>query len=332
MSVISTTASARLEIRPGPPVKSGGSFAQDVRDGLRDTPKHLSSKYFYDEVGSALFDAITVLPEYYLTRAETDILRQWGWEIVRALGNPVEFVELGSGSAAKTRILIEEALRVQRTLRYSPIDISPDALQSSALALVQAYPALRVVGYAGDYFGVLGTPLLERTGRALVMFMGSNVGNYEPAEACRLLRGIAASLKPGDGLLLGTDLKKDPRVLERAYDDAAGVTAAFNKNLLARINRELDATFDLAKFTHVACYDEASGAVHSFLEAGCAHDVRIEAIGAGVHFERGERIHTESSFKFSAEDIARMGGEAGLRLERYWIDRKERFRVNLFVK
>src|SRR5581483_3381450 len=256
MSPAGTDVRKRLEILAGPPRHAEPSFAQDVASGLGSNPKRLPSKYFYDEVGSALFDAITVLPEYYLTRVETAILREWGWEIVRALGNPVEFLELGSGSAVKTRILIEEALRVQQSLRYSPIDISAEALRASAQSLVAAYPALTVTGYVGDYFTILGTPQLRRPKRTLAMFMGSNIGNYEPDEAQQLLGGIGSSLKPGDGLLLGTDLRKDPETIVRAYSDAAGVTAAFNKNLLCRINRELGGAFDTHDFDHVAEYDE----------------------------------------------------------------------------
>ncbi|MFN2448350.1 MAG: L-histidine N(alpha)-methyltransferase [Candidatus Baltobacteraceae bacterium] len=331
MSAIST--STRLEIRSGPPPRAAGSFADDVRAGLSGARKRLSSKYFYDELGSALFDAITVLPEYYLTRAETKILQQCGWEMVRALGNPIEFVELGSGSAIKTRILIEEALRVQRNLRYCPIDISGEALKASAQSLVAAYPQLSVTAYAGDYFGILGTEQLRREGRVLAMFMGSNIGNYEPSEGGRLLQSIAASLKHGDGLLLGTDLKKDPHTLELAYDDPAGVTAAFNKNLLGRINRELDGTFNLSYFRHVAHYDPAAGAVFSHLEAQRAHTVQIDAIGLDVSFKKGERIHTESSYKYSIDDIERIAAGAGLRMKQSWTDHPhERFRVNLLVK
>ena len=328
-----STTTPRLEIRSGPAPQKTGSFAEDVRAGLTARSKHLFSKYFYDELGSALFDAITVLPEYYLTRAETQILRECGWEMVRSLGNPIEFVELGSGSAVKTRILIEEALRVQRTLRYSPIDISGEALRASAQSLVASYPGLTVTGYAGDYFDVLGTAQLRREGRVLAMFMGSNIGNYEPRDASRLIRGIAASLKTGDGLLLGTDMKKDPRVLELAYDDPTGVTAAFNKNLLARINRDLDATFDLDAFEHVAHYDERRGAVCSYLEAKRAQKVRIGKLRLDVRFDRGERIHTESSYKYSPEDLERIAKEAGLSLRQSWTDAPhERFRVNLLVK
>lgn len=326
-----TGSSGRLEIHAGSRPQRTASFADDVLTGLCATPKHLLSKYFYDELGSALFDAITVLPEYYLTRAETAILREWGWEIVRALGNPIEFVELGSGSAVKTRILIEEALRVQRALRYCPIDISGEALHASAQSLVGAYPALSVCGFVGDYFSILREPQLRREGKVLALFMGSNVGNYDPPVAVELLSAIARWLKPGDGLLIGADRKKDARALQLAYDDPAGVTAAFNKNLLGRINRELGGTFDLHDFTHVARYDETRGAVDSSLVAGRAHEVRIEALDITVPFARGEAIHTESSYKYSSDDLKALGEAAGLRLTRSWTDSQERFSVVLYT-
>ncbi len=332
MSASITKTPDRLQLIAGPQPRHAGSFAEDVRSGLSMSPKRLPSKYFYDELGSALFDAITLLPEYYLTRAETEILRDWGWEIVRALGNPIEFIELGSGSAVKTRILIDEALRVQRTLKYSAIDISGEALRASTQALVEAYPTLSVTAYAADYFSILGTGTLKRSGRVLAMFMGSNIGNYEPDEARALLTGLGASLKPGDGLLLGTDLKKDPHVLEMAYDDATGVTAAFNKNLLSRMNREVGADFNLRDFTYLAKYDAQNGRVCAYLEAARAHKVHIEQLGMTVPFARGERIHTESSYKYSMDDIAALAERTGYALARSWTDKAERFSVNLLLR
>ncbi len=332
MPAATTAPMDRLQIVTVPQPERLPSFAEDVAAGLGSSPKRLNSKYFYDAVGSALFDAITQLPEYYLTRAETAILREWGWEIVRALGNPVEFIELGSGSAAKTRILIEETLRVQRALRYSPIDISADALLASAGSLVESYPELRVCGYAADYFSILDTPHLRRSDqKVLFMFMGSNIGNYEPKEAAALLARIAALLKPGDGLLLGADLKKDERDLRLAYDDAAGVTAAFNKNLLVRINRELGANFDAGRFEHVVEYDEKSGGLHSYLQADSAQDVALAHTGAQIHFEKGERIHTESAYKYSLDGIGEMARASGMNVARTWQDEARRFSVNLLV-
>ena len=329
---IRTAVSDRFELITVPRSRGVPSFADDVARGLTSAPKHLSCKYLYDDVGSALFDAITRLPEYYLTAAEAEILGEWGWQIVRLLDAPVDFLELGSGSAVKTRLLIGEALRVQTELCYSPIDISTEALRQSSLALVEAYAGLRVRAYAGDYFDVLESHAVRLERKTLAMFMGSNIGNYEPAEALELLRLLAAALRPGDGLLLGADLKKDRRTLELAYDDPAGVTAAFDRNLLARINRELDADFDVRNFTHVACYDDVRGSVDSFLEAGEASSISVRALGLHVEFEAGERIHTESSYKFSDQDVAEMGRAAGFRREYGWHDRRNRFGLHLFVR
>ncbi len=327
-----TTVSDRLQIVSASHPVHVSSFADDVRAGLRARSKSLPSKYFYDDLGSALFEAITALPEYYLTRAETEILQQWGWEIVRALGNPIEFLELGSGSAVKTQLLIEEALRIQGSLRYSPIEISPEALRTSATALVAAFPQLRVRAYAADYFAILGTRDLRFEHRVLAMFMGSNIGNYEPSQAAALLGRVSASLRAGDGLLIGADLKKDPRTLELAYDDPTGVTAAFNKNILGRINRELGGGFDLGVFKHIATYERTAGRIASYLEAAHTCDVTIDALGERFHFEAGERIHTESSYKFSREDIDRLGSAAGFNLERTWMDSGQRFGVHLLLK
>ncbi|MDQ2866339.1 MAG: L-histidine N(alpha)-methyltransferase [Candidatus Eremiobacteraeota bacterium] len=327
-----TTVHERLEIVELPSAAAACSFADDVRSGLRAAPKHLSSKYFYDDLGSAIFDAITKVPEYYLTGAETEILREWGWEIVRVLEEPVEFLELGSGSAAKTRHLIEEALRVQGKLRYSPIEISIDALRASSISLVDRYPGLSIRGYAGDYFTVLASGSLRFERRVLAMLMGSNIGNYRPEEAKRLLTLAGKALRPGDGLLLGADCRKDGKTLELAYNDPAGVTAAFDKNLLARINRELGGGFDLATFDHVASYDGRRGVVDSFLRSRIDQDVRIAALNATVHFDSGEAIHTESSYKFDEASIASLACAAGFTLRRTWYDRANRFGVSLLVR
>ncbi|MGA7354248.1 MAG: L-histidine N(alpha)-methyltransferase [Candidatus Cybelea sp.] len=330
---IGSAVSDRFELITVPRSKAAPSFADDVSRGLRAMPKRLPSKYFYDEVGSALFDAITRLSEYYLTRAETEILARWGWQIVRLLDAPVDFVELGSGSAIKTRRLIGEALRVQTDLCYSPIDISVEAVRASSLALVETFPRLRVRAYAGDYFDVLRSPrMLHSQHKTLAMLMGSNIGNYETDEAASLLQLLGAALRPGDGLLLGADLKKDRATLELAYDDPAGVTAAFNRNMLARMNRELGAEFDPRNFTHVARYDERRGSVDSFLEAREAAQVSVRAVDLSVCIAAGERIQTESSYKFTDDEIVQLGRAAGFRPESVWHDRASRFSVHLLVR
>lgn len=330
--MLSTRRSDRLEIITVPPRTRAATFGEDVATGLSAPRKSLSSRYFYDKIGSALFDAITHLPEYYPTRRETEILSEQGWEIVRALGEPVEFLELGSGSAIKTRILIEEALRAQGSLRYTPIDISADALESSARALVTAYSQLRVRGVIADYFDVLGSPVLDFEHRALAMVMGSNLGNYDLEQAVALLTRLNSALRPGDGLLIGVDGEHDGTVLELAYGDPTGVTAAFDKNLLARINRELGGNFDVASFSHVALYDARRRCVDSYLVSSCAQTARIEAIGLTVTFAAGERIHTESSYKFDRDRIAALGASAGFTIRQTWADATTRFGVHLLTK
>lgn len=329
---IRTAVSDRFELITVPRSRGVPSFAQDVAQGLSAESKRLPSKYFYDEVGSALFDAITRLPEYYLTNAEAAILRDWGWQIVRLLDAPVDFLELGSGSAVKTRRLIGEALRVQTELCYSPIDISTEALHASSVALVETFPALRVRAYAGDYFDVLESHAVRLERTTLAMFMGSNIGNYEPHEALELLRLLGEALRPGDGLLLGADLKKDRATLELAYNDPTGVTAAFNRNVLARINRELGADFDVRNFIHVAGYDETRGSVDSFLQARERSVVTVAALDLKIAIEAGERIHTESSYKFDDAQIAELGRAGGFRAESVWHDRLRRFSVHLLVR
>lgn len=332
MNATLTRISDRLEIVTASHPVHVATFAEDVITGLSASPRSLPPKYFYDDLGSTLFEAITRLPEYYLTRAETEILREYGWEIVRSLDAPFDMLELGSGSAIKTRLLIEEALRVQRSLRYCPIDISPEALRESANVLVGAYQNLEITAYAADYFAILGTQDLVLKHPVLALLLGSNIGNYEPVHAHRLLCAVAASLRAGDGLLIGADLKKDARTLELAYNDPTGVTAAFNKNVLARINREFEGDFDLTQFDHVVHYDQERGAVDSFLQARDAQTVHIGKLAQTLEFAAGERIHTESSYKFSENDLKLVGAAAGFTLSRTWRDSKNRFSLNLFTR
>jgi L-histidine N-alpha-methyltransferase len=307
------------------------SFAEDVRSGLGTRPFSLSPKYFYDDLGSALFEAITRLPEYYLTRVERDLLATYGREIAGALAGPLELVELGSGSAVKTRVLIDAILERQRSLTFHPIDISPDAVTESSLALVGAYDALRVIAYASDYFPLLREKRLVTDGRVLVLFLGSNIGNFEPDEARELLRLLAAARHPGDGLLIGYDLKKDPSILELAYDDPTGVTAAFNKNLLARMNRELGGDFDLAAFRFVARWNEERGAVQSFLVSERQQRVHIPAAGIDVDFAAGDQIHTESSYKFTCEEIVALAASCGYAETKTYTDAAGRYALSLLT-
>ena len=311
------------------------SFAEDVRRGLTAEPKSLPPKYFYDALGSQLFEAICLLPEYYLTRAEGEIFERHAAEIADAAagGSRLTLVELGSGSASKTRRLIDALLARQERLTYVPVDISTAALEASAHALLQDYPRLSVTAYAGDYDSAL--PRLgenfEPGARALVLFLGSNVGNFDRGAARDFMRRLRAALREGDALLLGADLKKAPDVLEAAYDDPLGVTAAFNLNVLARANGELGADFQLRRFRHVALYDEREGRVEMHLESTREQTVLIGALGLRVHFRAGERVHTENSYKYSPEELSELAAAAGFTLTRTWLDEGGRFSSNLLV-
>ncbi|MBV8162824.1 MAG: L-histidine N(alpha)-methyltransferase [Candidatus Eremiobacteraeota bacterium] len=306
-------------------------FADDVRAGLTARPKTLPPKYFYDELGSALFEAICLLPEYYLTRAEAEILTARAAEIV-ALVEPARLVELGSGTALKTRFLIEAGL-TRGALSYSAIDISETVLLATAKALASQYPALAVRSYQGDYYDGLRQLSADQpsqsNGRTLALFLGSNIGNFDPPQALRLVRAVRAASRSGDALLLGTDLKKDPAVLEAAYDDAIGLTAAFNRNILGRINRELGGHFDIGRFAHRARYDAEAGRIEMHLESQTDQTVAIDELDLSVRFGRSETIHTESSYKFSRDDVERLARESGFVLEQTWTDDGGRFACNL---
>ncbi len=307
------------------------NFADDVRAGLTGHPKTLKPKYFYDALGSHLFEAICHLPEYYLTRAETEIFKRYGREITGRIAGPVSLVELGSGSATKTRYLIEALLARQPYLHYQPIDISATMLQQSAHELLKDYPTLRITAWAGDY--TKGLSFIERreAGSLMVLFLGSNIGNYDPPEAIKLLKTVRQVLHDGDGLLLGADLKKDPAMLEAAYNDALGVTAAFNLNLLLRINRELEADFNLAQFEHRANYNQARGRIEMNLVSRCAQIINIRRIALQVEMKEGERIHTENSYKYDHQQLAALAEEAGFKSDRMWFDDDKRFSCNLWL-
>jgi dimethylhistidine N-methyltransferase len=308
------------------------SFAEDVGRGLSLRPYTLMPKYFYDDLGSALFEAITHLPEYYLTRVERDLLATYSSHIVGMFDEPLELVELGSGSATKTRLIIDAILERQDTLTFHPIDISPDALIESSAALVGALEALHVRAYAGDYFALLRAKRVETRHRVLALYLGSNIGNFEPVQARELFGLLGETLKPGDGLLIGYDLKKDPAILELAYNDPTGVTAAFNKNLLARINRELGGDFDLRAFSFFAKYDERDGVVRSHLRADRAQTVHIPGAGIDVAFEAGETIHMESSYKFQRDEMIALVMPFGFVERRTFTDTAGRYALSLLVR
>ncbi len=303
-------------------------MALEVREGLTATPKHLPAKLFYDEIGSQLFEQITELPEYYLTRTERSILESTRARSCEQAGPSLTLVELGAGTATKTCILIEELLQRQSRALFYPIDVSPSALDEAVRQLGKQFPSLRVNPIVADYTG--GVPALSRiSGRKLVLYIGSSIGNFEPPHAIRILRRIRQTLRPGDALLLGADFAKSPKILLPAYDDAQGVTAAFNKNILARLNRELDADFDLDAFRHIALWNRRCSRMEIYLESMAAQTAFLPALDLDVKFEAGERIHTENSYKYTDEMIESILRESGFTLEHTWCDRKKWFGVHL---
>ena len=305
-------------------------FASDVRSGLSSSPKHLFPKYLYDELGSRLFEAICEVDEYYLTRAEDKILTAYADEIVRAIPNCKTLIELGSGSAQKTRKIIEAIIRQRGGLLFIPVDISATALEKSSHALLDSYSNLKINAYAADYYEALEALPPLGPNPALVLFLGSNIGNFEPEEAVEFLVAIRRVLRRQDALLLGADLKKDARMLEAAYDDSLGVTRAFIVNELERINRELDANFDLWAFGLRSLYNESAGRVEVYLESLRSQAVNICGLDMSVSFDAGERIHMENSYKFDLDGLKLLGRQSGFDLERTWLDEEKLFSSNLF--
>jgi L-histidine N-alpha-methyltransferase len=310
------------------PDDAAAALRADALAGLTATPKKLPPRWFYDERGSELFDEITRLPEYYPTRTERAILAAHAGEIAAASGAEV-LVELGSGTSEKTRLLLD-ALRAAGTLRrFVPFDVDPSVLRLAGAALTEEYPGLEVAGVVGDFTQHLGE--LPRSGRRMVAFLGSTIGNLEPAPRAAFLAELAATLQPGDSLLLGTDLVKDPARLLRAYDDAAGVTAAFDRNLLAVLNRELKSDFDLAAFEHVALWDDAHEWVEMRLRARSEQVVTVAALDLEVRFAAGEDLHTEVSAKFRRSGVERELAAAGLAMTHWWTDPDGDFALSLSV-
>lgn len=329
--VVADTPQARFTLHEASRDAVQADFAADVAAGLTRRRKRLSCRWLYDAAGSALFEEICDLPEYYLTRAEQAILERHADAIAAAVPGGVELVELGSGSARKTRLVIEALLRRAGRLRYVPIDISHTMLRDSSQGLLGDYPALEIAAVAAEYQAGLRTLRPDPARPKLVLWLGSNVGNFTRGEAARFLRGVRRTLASRDRLLLGVDLRKDRAILEAAYDDAAGVTARFNKNLLVRVNRDLGGDFALDAFAHRARYDERLGRVEMHLVSARAQAVRVGALDLTVRFGAGESIHTESSYKYSADELASLGRAAGLRVEQSWLDPERRFSLSLLA-
>ncbi len=312
-------ATAETCIRIERPATGGGDagLAADVRSGLTRELKELPPKYFYDARGSELFDRITSLPEYYPCRAEREILNRRAPEIVEETGAR-ELVELGSGTASKTRALLYAMAGAGTLRRYVPFDVDESVVERCAQELVELYPGLAVHGVVGDFERDLGH--IPAGNRRLLAFLGGTVGNLYPAERARFLARLRRLMGPSDRLLIGTDLVKDRQVLEAAYNDSEGVTAEFNRNVLRVVNQGLGADFDPEAFEHVAFFDEANSWVEMRLRAKGAQTVRIDGANLEVTFEDGEELRTEISAKFTREAVERELSEAGLRLDGFHTD------------
>jgi L-histidine N-alpha-methyltransferase len=305
------------------------ALRRDVRDGLTQTPKSLPPKWFYDSVGSDLFDQITRLPEYYPTRAEAEILRARSAEIAVASGADT-LVELGSGTSEKTRMLLD-ALRDSGSLhRFIPFDVDAGVLNAAGAAIQREYPGIEIDAVCGDFEEHLDE--IPRVGRRLVAFLGSTIGNLTPGPRAAFLAALSDTLQPGDSLLLGTDLVKDVDRLVRAYDDSAGVTAKFNRNVLAVVNRELDADFDLDAFEHVARWNAEKERIEMWLRATSAQRVHVAALDLVVEFAAGEEILTEVSCKFRSDGVEAELAVAGLKRTHWWTDTAGDFGLSLSTK
>jgi dimethylhistidine N-methyltransferase len=311
-----------------PEVRVDEAVARAVREGLLASPKRLPPWLLYDAAGSALFDEITRLPEYYLTRTEAAILKASAADIAAAAGTPLALVELGAGSATKTRLVIEAVLRRQERLLYVPVDISPAALAEAGRHLQKDFADLTFCPVVARYPQQLGW-LSEVPGRRLVMFLGSNIGNYEPPEAAALLAAVSAQLRSGDALLVGADLRKDPGLIIPAYDDAAGVSERFNLNLLTRINRELGGEFDTRGFRHVARWNDAASRVELYVESRARQTVPIRGLGITAKFEAGELLHMENSYKLTLARLRELFESAGVEPARAFMDERGWFALQL---
>lgn len=311
-TLTATKAAGRVRVSDLQPEQA--NFAGEVAAGLRQPQKTIPPKFFYDARGSQLFDAICETPEYYPTRAESAILRQRAGEIFGLVGAGVQLIEIGSGNSQKVRLLLDAL----KPASYMPLDISREHLAQAANAMAHDYPWLDVHAVCVDYMQPTFALLPRSARRSLAFFPGSTIGNFEPHEALAFLRRLRRLVAPGGAVLIGVDLKKDVAILNRAYNDADGITARFNLNLLARINRELGADFDPAHFEHDAFYNEAMGRIEMHLVSARAQNVRVG--DERYWFERGETIHTENSYKYSVAQFQVMGEAAGFNDVRTWTD------------
>lgn len=308
------------------------TFATDVAEGLSQNPKSLPSRYFYDAGGSRLFQQIMNLPEYYLTRCEHQVLTENKTAMAREFARAGFFhlIDLGAGDGLKTKILLQQLADQQSDFSYIPVDISGDAMQQLQRSLQTDMPAVSVQGVVGEYFEAMEWLQEHKAGRKVALFLGSNIGNFKTEESRDFLNSMRAYLQPGDKLLIGIDLRKDPEVILRAYDDSAGITAAFNLNLLRRINRELGGNFDLNQFRHFAMYHPQDGVMRSFLVSKTAQEVYIRDTGQSFQFAAWETIHTENSHKYTLPQIEELGKTCGFKLQTVFQDRNGQFADVLF--
>jgi len=304
------------------------AFVEDVERGLSSSPKTLPCKLFYDQAGSALFEQITRLPEYYLTRTEHEILCDCGREIAKEVRPGVTIVELGSGTATKTTTLLQAFSRRQLQVQYFPVDISPAALAEARMRVESQCSRVSVHPVVADFSHGFSF-LRSIPGRKLVLYLGSSIGNFDPVPAVEMLSQIRSQLAPGDALLLGTDLVKDPSILVPAYDDAQGVTGQFDKNILVRLNHELGANFDLNFFRHVAIWNPEKSRMEIYLESLRPQLVDIGLLNLRVKFANGERIHTENSYKYTMPMVREMLERSGFSLDATWFDRRTWFALHL---
>lgn len=294
--------------------RSPRSMQAEILHGLLRPRKRIASKYFYDQRGSALFEQICEQPEYYLTRVELSIIETHGLEMAEAIGKHALFIEYGSGNSTKTRLLLE---LLSAPAAYVPIDISGEQLQQTVAQLSVRYPDLEVLPICADFARRFELPVpRRRASKHVVYFPGSTIGNFSPRSSIRLLRNIAIHCGAQGGLLIGVDLKKDPRTLIPAYSDAAGVTRQFNLNLLRRINRQLGADFDIDQFEHHACYNPRWGRMESHLVSSTKQTVRLA--GTSIHFQTNETIHTENSYKYTLDQFAALAAAAGFKVRQVW--------------
>jgi dimethylhistidine N-methyltransferase len=307
---------------------SSGAMKEEVIAGLRASPKAIPPKYLYDDTGSALFDQICGLPEYYLTRTESWILKQHGRAILDRVGPDICVIEVGAGACQKGRILLE----TQMASTFFPVDISTECVRTAALGIAQDFPHVSVHAIAMDFLAGADVlePLLPRNQKRLIFYAGSSIGNFDPPDAHRLLSEFHRIMRQEDGLLIGYDLRKDRNLLRQAYNDSRGITAAFNLNLLARLNRDLDANFDLGAFHHLALYNEHHGRIEMYLESPVVQEARIG--NQSIIFDKLERIHTENSYKYTVTQFNAMVAKVGFDAAGVWTDLASFFAVGLFVK